>query len=411
MTSADSSPSPLALLSSDEGRALLARLPDYDEDQLLPLTARLREEGVPPELVSAALTQSRLRSRARTRLGPVVDRLLLTADGVEQATRPQVARRHARRFLDAGVERVWDLGCGLGLDSLALAEAGLAVTAVERDPEVAAAARANLAPYPRAEVLCAEVDEVSPGPQDGVWFDPARRTPGVADITGRTRRVWRLSELSPTWEQVQEVAARVRAAGAKLSPGFAAQDLPPGAEAEWVSVEGDVVECAVWWGAAVDHPGTSAVVGRGPDWHLVRPAASAPASLGSGAELGPFLGEPDKAVLAADLAGAAAEAVDGRELAAGVGYVSASAPVQLPWMRWYAVEQVLPLHARSVRAALRERGAGRVTIKKRGVATDPERFRAELRLKKRPGPEVVLVLTTVGATPQALVVSPLGPDA
>lgn len=409
MTSAESPPSGLQRLAGPEGQELLAGLPDYDESQVLRLTATLREDGHDPELVSAALTQARLRQRARARLGPLADRLLLTPDGLEQATRPEVARRHAERFRRAGVERVWDLGCGLGLDTLGLAEAGLAVTAVERDPEVAAAAAANLAAYPAVRVVRGDLAQLRPAPADGVWFDPARRTPGVADVTGRTRRVWRLSELSPSWEHVLEVAASVAAAGAKLSPGFRPQDLPEGAEAEWVSVDGDVVECVVWWGRAVHRPGVGAVVGRDGRWHRVEPAPHTPDPLAPGEDPGPFLAEPDRAVLAAGLAGTAAAAVDGRELDAGVGYLSAAAPTPLPWLRWYAVEQVLPLHPRSVRAWLREQGVGRVTVKKRGVPTDPDRFRSELRLRDRRGPEATLVLTRVGGAPRVVVVRPCEP--
>lgn len=402
----------LRRLTEAEGAELLEGLPPYDASEVLRLTQRLRALGADPELVAAALTQARLRARAADRLGPVAQRLLLTAEGLEQATRPAVARRHARRFLDAGVEHVWDLGSGLGLDALALADAGLAVTAVERDEEVAVAAAHNLAPYPRARVVRADVDEVHPGPGEGAWLDPARRTPGVADVRGRTRRLFRLSDLSPSWGTVQEIAARAAATGAKLSPGFSASDLPPGAEAEWVGVDGDVVECVVWWGAAVRTSGVSAVVGTsdpgGTRWLTVAPSDAPPPPLAPGEQVENFLAEPDRTVLAAGLASTLAAAVGGHELDSGVGYVVAPAVVHVPWARWFVVDEVLPLHPRVVRGWLRERGFGRVTIKKRGVPTDPERFRADLRLRGGRGAvEATLVLTRVAGTPSALVVTPV----
>ncbi|MGC5584252.1 class I SAM-dependent methyltransferase [Ornithinimicrobium sp. W1679] len=404
----------LRSLHDGAGRAVLDALPPYDEDDVLGLTARLRGEGVPADLVAAALTQARLRARGRARLGDLVDRLLLTEDGLEQATRPPVAARHAARFVDAGLDHVWDLGCGLGLDALALAEAGPAVTAVDRDPAVAAAARANLSAHSRVRVLEGDVEDVSPAPGDGVWFDPARRSPGVADVHGRTRRRSRLSELSPSWEHVQAVATGVEGAGVKLSPGFSPTDVPAGVEAEWVSLGGDVLECALWWGAAAASPGRSAVVGSVPrtgeagpvQWHVVRPPSDEPDVLTAGQHPGPFLAEPDRAVVAARLTGALAAAVEGHELDHGVGYVSADRPRPLPWARWYAVQEVLPLRARQVRARLRSMGAGRVTLKKRGVTVDPDRFRAELRMGGE-GPEVVLVLTRVAGRPATLVVQPL----
>ena len=63
---------------------------------------------------------------------------------------------------------------------------------------------------------------------DGAWLDPARRTPGVADAAGRTRRIFRRSELSPSWEVVREIAGAAAATGAKLSPGFPVAELPDG---------------------------------------------------------------------------------------------------------------------------------------------------------------------------------------
>ncbi|OLT19652.1 hypothetical protein BJF81_07780 [Ornithinimicrobium sp. CNJ-824] len=403
-------------LHAGPGRAVLDGLPPYDEDAVLALTARLRDQGVPAEVVAAALTQARLRARARRRLGDLAETLLLTEDGLEQATRPAVAVRHAERFAASGVGHVWDLGCGLGLDAIALAGAGLEVTALDRDPAVVAAARANLSGHPRARVVLADAGSVTPEPDDGVWFDPARRSPGVADVHGRTRRRSRLAELSPSWEHVQLVSRRAAAAGTKLSPGFPVSEVPDGVEAEWVSLDGDVLECALWWGGAAGATGRSAVVGTSPGagssgdaavrWHVVRPPEQDPGVLVDARSVGPFLAEPDRAVVAARLTGALAATVDGAELDTGVGYVTAGRVHPLPWARWYAVQDVLPLRARPVRAWLRARGAGRVTLKKRGVGVDPGAFRTELRLSGE-GPEVVLVLTRVAGRPAVLAVEPV----
>lgn len=406
----------LTRLAQEAGADLLASLPPYDEAGALALGTRLRSEGHDPALVAAALTQSRLRSAARDRLGPVADRLLLTQDGLEQATRPPVAARRALRWREAGMEHVWDLGCGLGLDARALAEAGLAVTAVEHDPAVAVAARANLAGLPRVRVRTGDAEEAAVGPEDGAFLDPARRTPGLADVRGRTRRLFRLEDLSPSWTVVQRFAATAAATGAKLSPGFPHGQVPDGSEAEWVSVDGSVVECALWWRAAVRSPGRRAVVGTtAPDGQVGWTEVAAPSGpalpdpLTQAADLGPYLAEPDRAVLAAGRVDALVARADGQELDHGTGYVSATSVTRLPWARWYAVQDALPLHAKVVRGWLRERRIDRVTIKKRGVPTDPDRFRSDLRL--RPGrdgtDEAVLVLTRVGGTPMTLVVEPV----
>ena len=59
----------LTKLLSPEGWALLSALPPYEEGRTMALSEQLRREGVDPELVAAALTQSRLRARAHACLG------------------------------------------------------------------------------------------------------------------------------------------------------------------------------------------------------------------------------------------------------------------------------------------------------------------------------------------------------
>ena len=78
--------------------------------------SRLRGAGHSPDLVSAVVGQARLRTRAAAKFGPFADRMLFTRAGLEQATRLEIAARHAARFRDAGLTRVADLGCGIGGD-------------------------------------------------------------------------------------------------------------------------------------------------------------------------------------------------------------------------------------------------------------------------------------------------------
>lgn len=407
--------------------ALLAALPEYDERAALATGTRLREEGYDPALVAAVLTQSRLRARARVKFGDRASQLLLSPDGVEQATRWQLARRHADRFARAGVSTVWDLGCGLGGDALALAEAGVSVTAVEADPATAILAEHNLTHAPGATVCCARLEELDLPAEEGVgaWLDPARRVPGRTDAAGRTRRVFSLDQLAPTWEQVQQVAATVRHVGAKLSPAFPRDAVPVGAEAQWASFGGEALECVVWWGDLVQHPGRSAQVhyvlrhegsghqgpghegpghqgpGQHGSWAEVHDDGGGPAPIADGPDdLGDWLYEADRAVLQAGLAGVLARAVDGVEIAAGTGYVTGTAEVELPWARRYRVRSAHPLTVKPLRRWAREQDIGRLTIKKRGVSIDPDRLRRDLRLSG--DREAVVVLSQLAGRPTLL---------
>src|SRR3954467_11364394 len=102
------------------------------------LGEKLRAAGHPPVLVAAALTQSRLRAAARDKFGPFAAGMLFTPPRLEQATRLRLPARHGQRFAPAGGQRVADLGCGIGSDSMALATFDREVLAVERDELTAA---------------------------------------------------------------------------------------------------------------------------------------------------------------------------------------------------------------------------------------------------------------------------------
>ena len=118
------------LVSDAAGPALRAAAAEADPGSLGAAT-RLRAL-VEPDQAAAVLDQVALRRRAVAKLGPRAENLFLTADGLEQATRWPVAARRAARLAATGATRVADVGCGLGVDALALPDAGLHATAGER---------------------------------------------------------------------------------------------------------------------------------------------------------------------------------------------------------------------------------------------------------------------------------------
>src|SRR5438067_10213581 len=70
------------------------------EASLLATVSALRRNA-PADLVTAAVTQVRLRDRARAKFGPDADRMFFTAEGLEQATRSSVAAHRATRYAAA----------------------------------------------------------------------------------------------------------------------------------------------------------------------------------------------------------------------------------------------------------------------------------------------------------------------
>lgn len=387
----------LAALLTRDGWSLLEALPPYDRVQALAVGERLRAEGHAPELVAAALTQSRLRSAAEAKFGPFAAGMLFTQAGLEQATRLTVAARHARRFAAAGIDRVADLGCGIGADAMALAGLERTVLGVEKDEVTAAVATVNLRHWAEATVVCADATTVDLTGWHGAYLDPARRT---AD-TGRRLLDPRYG--SPPLSFAFDLAGRLPGVGVKTAPGIPHDLIPEQAEAQWVSVDGDVVEAGLWFGAlAREGVRRCALVVQGDratevlDDQLGAPATGPPGS---------YLYEPDGALIRAGLVNAVAALVDGRLLDPTIAYVTGDRLVRTPLAAVYAVEDVFGFQLKRLRTWLRDRGVGRLTIKKRGTAVDPQQLRQQLRLTG--SGEATIVLTRIAGRQSVMAVRPL----
>jgi len=377
-------PDELRALLSPDGLRLLDEVGDVAADaDVLRIVSRLRAAGHPPELVAAVLTQARLRTRARAKFHEFAARMLFTPDGLEQSTRLQVAAQHAGRFARAGIASVADLGCGIGADALAFASLGMRVVAVDRDEVTAAIAAYNLAPFPDARVVHGDALADEPSDVEGLWFDPARRSAG--------RRQADPADWSPPLDAVFARAAE-KPTGVKLGPGLDHALLPPGVEAQWVSVDRDVVELVVWTGAlAREGVGRAALLlgGERPE-ELTAPAEAPDAEPGP---LGEYLLAPDGSVIRARLIGELARRVGGRMLNPTIALITTDDEPTTSFGQAFRVRDELPFDERKLKAALRERGIGTLEIKKRGVDVDPAAFRTRLALK---GSEAAtLVLTRI----------------
>lgn len=394
-----------AQLLTPAGQRLLAELKDYDPADELAIATRLRREH-PADLVSAALGQARLRQRAVAKFGSAdANRMYFTGNGVEQATRASVATYRAKRIAALGVRRLVDVCCGVGGDAIALAREGVYVLAVDCSPLTCAVLRANaeaLELTNRVEVRCAKADDLDeaelvsgPHPYDAVFVDPARR--------GGRGRVFDPEAYSPPLSRAVELAERMPYAALKIAPGVPHEVIPQAAEAEWISVNGDVKEAVLWFGVTAKGaesppsvratllPGAESLVGTG----LPNPVA------------GPvlrYLYEPDGAVIRSHLIAELAEQLDARLIDPTIAYLTADELRPTPYAKAYEITDALPFNLKRLKALLRERGVGTLTVKKRGSPIEPE----ELRRKVKPqGPYAATVfLTRAEGAPMMLIGRP-----
>src|SRR5690606_33541337 len=142
-------------------------------------------------------------------------------------------------------------------------------------------------------------------------------------------------------------------------PGIAPDDVPPAVQGEGVSAGGDPVQ--------------QALLGAGFDLTTNRRAAVLPAAVAATgryavASTGPLLShlvEPDDAVIRAGLVAELAADLHGHLLDPHIAWITTDSPAAEPFGRAYRVEAELPFREKQLRAALRERDIGTLTVKKR----------------------------------------------
>jgi SAM-dependent methyltransferase len=379
-------------LLGEPGQRLLVEAEEVTRDgsDSLRAQAALRRTAS-PEQVAAALTQVDLRRRAVAKFGELAGRMYFTPDGLEQATRLPVAAHRAARVGAASASTLVDLGCGIGGDLVAFARAGVTCAGVDLDPLRVEVAQANLAALGLGgAVTVADATAIDTTPFDVAYADPARRT-----ARGRTFDV---DDWTPPWSFVEGLLQRDSCV--KVAPGLPHDLVPDGVEAEWVSDHREVKEAVLWSGRLATTRRRATVIGDGG-------LATLTDEDDPGGEAGPlaaYLYEPDGAVIRAGLVTAVAVGVEGHLVDEHIAYVTSGKSFRTPFARGYKVLEEVPFREKHLRSALRERGIGRLTIKKRGVSVAPDDLRKRLAL--RGDEESTLVLTRVAGKGTAFLVEP-----
>lgn len=382
-------------LLTDDGQSLLAEATTLVAGGATALAAgsALRRTTT-GERAAAALSQVELRDRAAAKFGEPAALMYFTPDALEQATRQRVAAHRAGRAAAFGAQTLVDLGCGIGGDLIAAARAGIVCAGVDLDPVRVAIAEANLAALglPGA-VQVADATTVDHSGFDLAFADPARRS-GAG-------RSFRVEDWTPPWTWVEGLLRRD--ACVKVAPGIPHDLVPGGVEAEWVSDDGEVKEAALWSGRTATVARRATVIGDGGLATITDEDDPGADAVGT-RDVGAYLYEPDGAVIRAGLVTAVAAGVHGGLVDPRIAYITGDEAFRSPFARGYRVLEHLPYREKQLKAALRERGVGRITIKKRGVDVVPEQLRKRLDLSG--DAEATIVLTRVAGEGTALLVAP-----
>ncbi len=381
----------LRRLLTPQGRealeAAMARKPD--ETEFL-AEFQFLARHFPEDMARAAVEQAILRRKATAKFTSADD-MFFTRVGLEQSTSEAVASHRAKRF--AGSSLIFDLGCGIGGDSLALARMA-PVIAIDRNQlrlMLLAANASALGLDARVMPLLADISFPAwrIPPRTSAFFDPERRAQG--------RRLRRVALYRPPLEKVLAWLPGLRGLAVKASPAVDRGEIAElDCEIEFVSLHGELKEATLWFAdyrsaksRATLLPGPQTLVAGDESPVRVCPPAG-------------YLYEPDPAVLRAGLVRTLAHMIEAAQIDETIGYLTSDQLVGTPFARRFRVIDVLPFGLKRLKRRLREMAVGRVTIKKRGSPVDVQDFARRLRL--RGDREATVILTRAQAEPIMIIV-------
>jgi hypothetical protein len=398
------------LLSPNGQQALQVAeaLAPRESDYLRHLTSLSRQ--YPKELASAALEIAILRLEAAGKF-PEAAQMYFTRPALEQASSQEVSRYRCQRY--AGCDRLLDLGCSVGADTLSLA--GMAPTVgIDLDPLRLGMAQSNYEALSLAHAaLFVQADlrealPARPGAHTGAFFDPARRT--------AERRIFSVQQYIPPLATIQNWLPKIPALGVKLSPGVDLAELESYAgEVEFISLRGELKEAVLWLGplktaqrratallGAANSPTPFTMTGE-PD-----PQAESSASVRL-SEPRAYLYEPDPSILRAGLVRKLGAQLEAAQLDPDIAYLTSDQRLDTPFAQAYQVEDWLPFNLKRLRSLLRQRGVEQVVVKKRGSPIQPEALIHDLRLPPGNDPggvERIIFLTHLRGKPIAVICLP-----
>ncbi len=346
---------------------------DLTEKDYLPNFQRLSRQ-YSPKLVQAALETVILRRKARNKF-PFAEQLFFTRAALEQASSWEIAIYRAKHF--TGFERVFDLGCSIGSDTLALGQVA-PTYGVDLDRLRLALARENGSAlnlgerciFINADLTWALPMSV-PNSTTAFFFDPARRVAG--------RRLYHVDQYQPPLRIIKNWLTAYSNLAVKVSPAVNLEELSDyHCGVEFISLEGELKEAVLWFGElfrssfkATLLPQNISLSCEEGDGIKKNRKISQPRQ---------YLYEPDPAILRAGLVQIIANQLNAQQLDEDIAYLTSDSHVTNPFVRAWKVEDWMPFNLKHLRSYLRDRNVGQVTIKIRGSPIDPQELQHLLKL-------------------------------
>lgn len=331
------------------------------------------------EVVSAAITLEELRQRAIVKFSRA-SQMWFDRQGLEQATQAQISSHKTNRFSG----QVWDLCCGVGGDSIALAES-CRVTAVDLNPAACLRTGWNVEVYGRQDQIEVHCEDVTRRDYVGdlVHIDPDRRPGGS--------RVVRMEEAEPGLPFLKHLMQTARGGAVKLSPAANFIGKFPEAEIELISVDGECKEATVWFGELAE-PGMYRATALPSGETLAGDPLSA---FVEQSEIKKYVFDPDPGIVRSGLLDMLAETHGLSRLDEEEEYLTADQLPETHFVRSFEVIDVLNYKEKELRKYFRDSDFGQLEIKCRHIKVPIESLRKKLTLAgSEPG--VLIVVREAG---------------
>jgi hypothetical protein len=348
----------------------------------------------PREIARGALETAILRNSALSKF-PQAASMYFTREALQQASSYEVASQRAARY--EGFEHIGDLGCSVGGDTLAFA-AVAPTFGIDRDPLRLAMAKVNMrVSGMEASFIQSDLERSFPCMRScsstGLFFDPARRENG--------KRIFSVEHYHPPLSIVLNWLPDFPNIGVKISPAVKIQEIEAyNAEVEFISLRGELKEAVLWFGALKSSVRQACVL---PGPYIMSDVGS---RIDPGREISEpqrYFYEPDPAVIRAGLVQNLMKELNAAQIDPEIAYLSAAQRKETPFARVWEVEAWFPFQLKRLRAYLRERQVGLVTVKKRGSAIQPQELIQALRLPKDGLEERVVFLSQMKGRPIVVV--------
>ena len=322
--------------------------------------------------------------------------LLCDKLALEQSTAYDISKWKAKLWPSFG--SVHDLCCGMGGDSFFIPNS-LELTGIDMSEERLQMYAYNMNAFQKkANVLQADVRNLSGITADYFSIDPARRK-----LESENQR--QFENLTPTLSEILNLAKKYRGGMIKLPPGYPIDEIPLDAEIIYLGSKQDCRECLILLGDLAQNPGKirTIILTKNDTFEFIstskRPDFEKEQNLEEGT-LKNYLAEPCPLFVRSRIFTQFAREWNATILSKGIAYLSCDEPIHHIGFSSFEILDSVPLGTSAVKAMLKEHGIGKLTLKKRGVEIIPEE---EIkRLKPKGKNEGVLFYTRIAGEKTAL---------